>query len=203
MSIRGKAFIVGAYEHPGRQATGQDHSHRSTPRSPSARCKDAGLSLNDVDGFFSDAMGLGMGVVSHGRVPRAEAVVHGLDRDRRLVVPVPRRPRGRGDRRGQVPGRAGVAGGQRPRRARPLSPRRPSSASRRRSARSPSPGTPWPRGATCTSSARPARSWRRSRWRPRITRSTTRTPCCKKVSPSRRCWTRRWWPIRCTASTAA
>src|SRR6267154_2359159 len=63
MSIRGKAFIVGAYEHPGRnlpdKTIPQIHAEIAV-----GALKDAGLSLKDVDGFFSDAMGLGMGVVS-------------------------------------------------------------------------------------------------------------------------------------------
>jgi acetyl-CoA C-acetyltransferase len=63
MTIRGKAFIVGAYEHPGRslpdKTIPQIHAEIAV-----GALKDAGLSLQDVDGFFSDAMGLGMGVVS-------------------------------------------------------------------------------------------------------------------------------------------
>jgi acetyl-CoA C-acetyltransferase len=63
MSIRGKAFIVGAYEHPGRnlpdKTIPQIHAEIAV-----GALKDAGLALKDVDGFFSDAMGLGMGVVS-------------------------------------------------------------------------------------------------------------------------------------------
>jgi acetyl-CoA C-acetyltransferase len=63
MSIRGKAFIVGAYEHPGRvlpdKTIPQIHAEIAI-----GALKDAGLSLRDVDGFFTDAMGLGMGVVS-------------------------------------------------------------------------------------------------------------------------------------------
>src|SRR6202162_382735 len=63
MSIRGKAFIVGAYEHPGRnlpdKTIPQIHAEIAV-----GALKDAGLSLKDVDGFFSDAMGPGMGVVS-------------------------------------------------------------------------------------------------------------------------------------------
>jgi acetyl-CoA C-acetyltransferase len=63
MSIRGKAFIVGAYEHPGRnlpdKTIPQIHAEIAV-----GALKDAGLSLKDVDDFFSDAMGLGMGVVS-------------------------------------------------------------------------------------------------------------------------------------------
>jgi acetyl-CoA C-acetyltransferase len=63
MSIRGKAFIVGAYEHPGRslpdKTIPQIHAEIAV-----GALKDAGLSLKDVDGFFSDAAGMGMGVVS-------------------------------------------------------------------------------------------------------------------------------------------
>ena len=63
MSIRGKAFIVGAYEHPGRRLPDKTIPQIHAEIAVGA-LKDAGLSLQDVDGFFSDAMGLGMGVVS-------------------------------------------------------------------------------------------------------------------------------------------
>jgi acetyl-CoA C-acetyltransferase len=63
MSIRGKAFIVGAYEHPGRNLPDKTIPQMHAEIAVGA-LKDAGLSLKDVDGFFSDAMGLGMGVVS-------------------------------------------------------------------------------------------------------------------------------------------
>ncbi len=63
MSIRGKAFIAGAYEHPGRQLPDKTIPQIHAEIAVGA-LKDAGLSLQDVDGFFSDAMGLGMGVVS-------------------------------------------------------------------------------------------------------------------------------------------
>jgi len=63
MSIRGKAFIVGAYEHPGRQLPDKTIPQIHAEIAIGA-LKDAGLELKDVDGFFSDAMGLGMGVVS-------------------------------------------------------------------------------------------------------------------------------------------
>jgi acetyl-CoA C-acetyltransferase len=63
MSIRGKAFIVGAYEHPERQIPDKTIPQIHAEIAVGA-LKDAGLSLQDVDGFFSDAAGLGMGVVS-------------------------------------------------------------------------------------------------------------------------------------------
>jgi acetyl-CoA C-acetyltransferase len=60
MSIRGRAFIAGAYEHPGR-----DLPDKSIPRIHAevaiGALADAGLTLGDVDGYFSaaDAPGLG------------------------------------------------------------------------------------------------------------------------------------------------
>jgi acetyl-CoA C-acetyltransferase len=63
MSIRGKAFIVGAYEHPGRRLPDKTIPQIHAEIAVGA-VQDAGLSLKDVDGFFSDAQGLGMGVVS-------------------------------------------------------------------------------------------------------------------------------------------
>jgi acetyl-CoA C-acetyltransferase len=62
MSIRGKAHIVGAYEHPGRDLP--NHSVQQIH----AECAigalaDAGLSIRDVDGYFSTGQ-LGFGGVS-------------------------------------------------------------------------------------------------------------------------------------------
>jgi acetyl-CoA C-acetyltransferase len=60
MSIRGKAFIAGAYEHPGRELP-----DRSIPRIHAevalGALADAGLTLADVDAYFcaADAPGLG------------------------------------------------------------------------------------------------------------------------------------------------
>jgi acetyl-CoA C-acetyltransferase len=60
MSIRGKAYIAGAYEHPLRDAP-----HKSTPQLHAECAKgalaDAGLSKDDVDGYFcaGDAPGFG------------------------------------------------------------------------------------------------------------------------------------------------
>ncbi|MGH2518911.1 MAG: thiolase domain-containing protein [Chloroflexota bacterium] len=63
MSIKGKAFIVGAYEHPERRlpdkSVAQIHAEVAL-----GALADAGLSLKDVDGFFSDAAGMGLGVLS-------------------------------------------------------------------------------------------------------------------------------------------
>jgi acetyl-CoA C-acetyltransferase len=52
MSIRGSAFIVGAYEHPGRvlpdKSTAQIHAEAAI-----GALRDAGLTLADVDGYFA------------------------------------------------------------------------------------------------------------------------------------------------------
>jgi acetyl-CoA C-acetyltransferase len=61
MSINGKAYIVGAYEHPTRKAPDKTvpQLHAESAR---GALEDAGLTLADVDGFFcaGDAPGLGM-----------------------------------------------------------------------------------------------------------------------------------------------
>ena len=60
MTINGKAYIVGAYEHPTRKAPDKTvpQLHAECAR---GALQDAGLSLQDVDGYFcaSDAPGLG------------------------------------------------------------------------------------------------------------------------------------------------
>jgi acetyl-CoA C-acetyltransferase len=63
MSIRGKAFIAGAYEHPGRRLPDKTIPQIHADLAVGA-VQDAGLTLKDVDGFFTDAQGLGMGNVS-------------------------------------------------------------------------------------------------------------------------------------------
>ena len=60
MSIKGKAYIAGIYEHPTRKAEGVSlpQLHAEVAR---GALLDAGLSINDVDGYFcaGDAPGLG------------------------------------------------------------------------------------------------------------------------------------------------
>ena len=62
MSVNGKASIVGAYEHPGRdlpdRSSAQIHAEVAF-----GALADAGLSLNDVDGFFCNGQ-LGFGAIS-------------------------------------------------------------------------------------------------------------------------------------------
>src|SRR4051794_13530609 len=60
MSVKGKGYIVGAYEHPTRKADkiALPQLHAEVTR---GALDDAGLSLKDVDGYFcaGDAPGLG------------------------------------------------------------------------------------------------------------------------------------------------
>src|SRR5881296_1188998 len=60
MTIRGKAYIAGAFEHPTRKADDKSvpQLHAEVAR---GALEDAGLSKNDVDGYFcaGDAPGLG------------------------------------------------------------------------------------------------------------------------------------------------
>ena len=63
MSINGKAYVVGAYEHPLRKAP--DHSvarlHADVAR---GALEDAGLTKDDIDGYFCSADAPGMGPTS-------------------------------------------------------------------------------------------------------------------------------------------
>ncbi len=63
MTIKGKAYIVGAYEHPTRKAPDKTvpQLHYECARGALA---DAGLTFNDVDGYFSAGDAPGMGGVS-------------------------------------------------------------------------------------------------------------------------------------------
>ncbi|MDW3686919.1 thiolase domain-containing protein [Cupriavidus sp. CV2] len=60
MSINGKAYIVGAYEHPTRKAPDKTVAQLHAESAKGA-LEDAGLTLQDVDGYFcaGDAPGLG------------------------------------------------------------------------------------------------------------------------------------------------
>lgn len=61
-SLNGAAVIVGAYEHPGRRLPTHTLSgvHREVIAGAVA---DAGLSISDVDGFFTDSTAPGLGVI--------------------------------------------------------------------------------------------------------------------------------------------
>jgi acetyl-CoA C-acetyltransferase len=60
MSIKGKAYLVGAYEHPTRKAEGKSVAQLHAEVAKGA-LEDAGLTKQDVDGYFcaGDAPGLG------------------------------------------------------------------------------------------------------------------------------------------------
>ncbi|WP_298603653.1 hypothetical protein [uncultured Sphingorhabdus sp.] len=60
MSIKGKAFIMGAYEHPTRKAPDKSVAQIHAEAAKGA-LEDAGLTKDDVDGYFcaGDAPGLG------------------------------------------------------------------------------------------------------------------------------------------------
>ena len=61
MTIRDKAYIVGAYEHPTRKAPDKSVAQLHAESAKGA-LEDAGLKLSDIDGYFcaGDAPGLGM-----------------------------------------------------------------------------------------------------------------------------------------------
>ena len=137
MSIKGKAYIAGIYEHPTRLATDISLAQIHAQVAKGA-LDDAGLTKDDVDGYFcaGDAPGLGpMSMVEYmGLKPRHVE----FDRHRRLVLPAARRPRRRGDRDGQVQGGADHPGRPAARRRhgdrhRAAQPRRHADAGRARS----------------------------------------------------------------------
>jgi len=63
MSIKGKAFIVGAYEHPGRKLPDRSLAQVHADVAVGA-VADAGLELRDVDGFFCSGDSPGFGPLS-------------------------------------------------------------------------------------------------------------------------------------------
>ncbi|TSH96388.1 thiolase domain-containing protein [Verticiella sediminum] len=63
MSIKGKAYIVGAYEHPTRKAPDKSVAQLHAESARGA-LEDAGLTLQDVDGYFCAGDAPGMGPVS-------------------------------------------------------------------------------------------------------------------------------------------
>jgi acetyl-CoA C-acetyltransferase len=63
MSINGKAYIVGAYEHPTRKAADRSVAQLHAEVAKGA-LEDAGLSKDDIDGYFCSADAPGMGPTS-------------------------------------------------------------------------------------------------------------------------------------------
>lgn len=102
MSIRGKAFIAGAYEHPGRELPDKSIPQIHAEVALGALA-DAGLDLADVDGYFcgGDAPGLG-GLAMADYLALKLRYIDSSDMG--IGVHVPRRACGRGDLRRQMPG---------------------------------------------------------------------------------------------------
>ena len=211
MTIRGKAYIAGIYEHPRRRHprpyAGPD-PRRGRARRAGRRRAHAGRRRRRLlptrrpraSARISMAEYLGL----QGQLRRHH-------RDRRLVVPRPRRPRRRRDRRRQVLDRAVHARRQA---AQPAA--RGSAAGRRRAV---ARGRLRGRSGASTGAVRQLRPRRppahvrvrhderaagRDQGRGVAARAAQpeRLPAGRR-SPSRRCSTRRWSATRCTASTAA
>lgn len=70
MATHGKAYIVGAYEHPTRKAPDKSVAqlHAEVAR---GALEDAGLSKNDIDGYFCSGDAPGMGPTSMIEIGRA------------------------------------------------------------------------------------------------------------------------------------
>ncbi len=102
MSIKGKAYIAGAYEHPTRKAPDKSVAQLHAESAIGALA-DAGLSKDDVDGYFcaGDAPGLGpLSMVDYMnlRVRHVDSTDIGGSSYIAHVAPCRR-----GDRRGQMP----------------------------------------------------------------------------------------------------
>ena len=110
LTIKGKAYIAGIYEHPTRHAPDKSTAQLHAEVAKGAM-EDAGLTKADIDGYFcaGDAPG---GVMADGRLPRPEGPPHRFHRYRRLLLSGPSRPCRRGDRRRQMLDRADHAGRQ-------------------------------------------------------------------------------------------
>ena len=72
MSIKGKAYIAGIYEHPTRKATDNSLAQLHAEVAKGA-LEDAGLTKDDVDGYFCAGDAPGLGPMSHGRLHGPEA----------------------------------------------------------------------------------------------------------------------------------
>src|SRR5674536_140570 len=88
MSINGKAYVVGAFEHPTRKApnTSVAQLHAEVTR---GALDDAGLSKDDIDGYFCSADAPGMGRSHPGRIRRAKIAVDVVLRKPRVVERAP------------------------------------------------------------------------------------------------------------------
>ena len=185
MSLKGAGYIVGAYEHPTRKAPDKSVALLHAECAKGA-LEDAGLTKDDVDGYFcaGDAPGLGpLSMVDYMNLKCRHVDSTDIGGS---SYQVRGRPRAGGDRRRALQRRADHArrpAAQRGHGDRHRAARRQPGAARRCSSSSPTARRPRtctrcaPR-ATCTSTAPPASSSPGSRSPPRTTRSTTRTRCC-------------------------
>ena len=210
MSLKGAGYIVGAYEHPTRKAADKSVTLLHAECAKGA-LEDAGLTKDDVDGYYcaGDAPGLGpLSMVDYmnlkcrhvdstdvGGSSYQVAVGHALEaiaagRCSIALITLAGRPRSEGQATGTAP-RAGSPAQPEVQFEFPYGP-----VTANITACAPC--------ATCTSSAPPASSWHGSRW-PRATMpSTTRTRMLRDVvtvddvveSPMVA-------STRCTGSTAA
>ena len=94
MTIRGKAYIVGAYEHPGRELPDLNVPQIHAEVAAGALA-DAGLGFGDVDAYFCAGDAPGFGPLSMAEYMGLKLLVRRQHRDRRLVVRVPCRSRRR------------------------------------------------------------------------------------------------------------
>ncbi len=185
MSLKGVGYIVGAYEHPTRKATDKSVALLHAECAKGA-LEDAGLTKDDIDGYFcaGDAPGLGpLSMVDYmnlkcrhvdstdvGGSSYQVAVGHALEsiaagRCSIALITLAGRPRSEGQATGTAP-RAGSPAQPEMQFEYPV---RPGDREHVRDVRD---------AAHASSTAPPASSSPGSRSRPRITRSTIRTPCC-------------------------
>jgi acetyl-CoA C-acetyltransferase len=95
MTIKGKAYVAGIFEHPTRKADDKSLAQLHAEAAAGA-LGDAGLTRADVDGYFCAGDAPGLGGISMADYMGLKP--HRHDGERRLVLCDPRRPRRRGDR---------------------------------------------------------------------------------------------------------
>lgn len=101
MTIKGKAYIIGAYEHPLRKAPVHSVAQLHAEVAKGA-IEDAGLSRDDIDGFFCAGDAPGANVWSMANYLNLNRLRHVDSTDMGMLILGTRGPRGRGDRGGQV-----------------------------------------------------------------------------------------------------
>ena len=117
MSLKGKAYIVGACEHPTRKASDKSVALLHAECAKGA-LEDAGLTKDDVDAYYLCRRRARPRSAVHGGLHEPEVPPRGQHRCRRLVLSGGGRPRAGGDRarprqgRADHPGRASAQRGQ-------------------------------------------------------------------------------------------